>query len=56
MSECDEFIKPFGAQDDMVYSPPGAISKKFKELTGLSNSILTRCQCCVWCHSQQCIA
>lgn len=55
MSDSDDFFKQFGGLDDMVYSD-GAIPKKYKELTGLSISVLTRCQECILYHIQGCIA
>jgi len=54
MSDCDNFFEQFGALDDSVYSEE-AIPKKYKELTGLSISILTRCDECVLYHIQGCI-
>ncbi|MBP1639600.1 MAG: putative decarboxylase [Bacteroidetes bacterium] len=55
MSENDDFFKHFGGLDDIVYSD-GAIPKKYKELTGLSISVLTRCEECIMYHIQGCIA
>lgn len=55
MSENDIFFKTFGDLDDSVYSG-GAIPKKYKELTGLSISILSRCEECIIYHIQGCIA
>ena len=54
MSENDAFFKTFGEMDDSVYSN-GAIPKKYKELTGLSISVLTRCEDCILYHLQVCI-
>jgi Uncharacterized homolog of gamma-carboxymuconolactone decarboxylase subunit len=54
MSENDTFFELFGKMDDTVYSE-GAIPKKYKELTGLSISILTRCEECTLYHIQGCI-
>ena len=54
MSESDEFFNQFGGLDDKVYSK-GAIPKKYKELTGLAISVLTRCDECVLYHIQGCI-
>lgn len=54
MMENDEFFKQFGGLDDIVYAE-GAIPKKYKELTGLSISVLTRCDECVLYHLQGCI-
>ena len=54
MSSNDDFFKVFGELDDMVYSD-GAIPKKYKELTGLSISVLSRCEECILYHIQGCI-
>lgn len=55
MSENDEFFRNFGELDDLAYSE-GAIPKKYKELTGLSISVLSRCEECIMYHMQGCIA
>lgn len=55
MSESDSFFNQFGELDDNVYSN-GAIPKKYKELTGLAISVLTRCDECVLYHLQGCIS
>lgn len=55
MSENDDFFKQFGGLDDNIYSD-GAIPKKYKELAGLSISILARCEECILYHLQGCIA
>ena len=55
MSDNNDFFKKFGDLDDMVYSD-GAIPKKYKELTGLSISVFTRCEECILHHIQGCIA
>lgn len=54
MSEKDDFFQTFGILDDNVYSD-GIIPKKYKELTGLSISILSRCEECILYHIQECI-
>lgn len=54
MLESDDFFNQFGRLDDNVYSS-GAIPKKYKELTGLAISVLTRCDECVLYHLQGCI-
>lgn len=54
MSNNDDFFKVFGGLDDTVYSD-GAIPKKYKELTGLSISVLSRCEECILYHIQGCI-
>ena len=52
--ENDEFFKQFGQLDDAVYAN-GVIPKKYKELTGLAISILSRCEECILYHLQGCI-
>ncbi|NDW18926.1 carboxymuconolactone decarboxylase family protein [Dysgonomonas sp. 216] len=54
MSETDSFFEQFGELDDLVYSN-GAIPKKYKELTGLSISVLSRCEECIIYHLQECV-
>lgn len=54
MSDTDMFFLQFGQLDDEVYSD-GAIPKKYKELTGLSISVLTRCEECILYHIQGCL-
>jgi AhpD family alkylhydroperoxidase len=49
----DGFFKEFGELDAKVYSD-GAIPKKYKELTGLSISILTMCEDCIVYHLDGC--
>lgn len=51
MSEKDEFFRIFGNLDDSIYSE-GAIPKKYKELTGLSISVLSKCEECILYHIQ----
>ncbi len=55
MADNDDFFSQFGALDDAVYAQ-GAIPKKYKELMGLSISILTRCEECILYHIQGCLA
>ena len=55
MTACDEFFGDFGRLDDIVYAD-GAIPKKYKELTGLSISVATRCEECIAYHIQGCVA
>ena len=45
----DDFFERFGTLDEVVYADD-AISKLYKELTGLSISVLTRCEDCVLYH------
>jgi len=52
--ETDQFFEQFGNLDNNVYSD-GAIPKKYKELTGLSISILSSCDECILYHLQGCI-
>lgn len=51
MNDSDDFFQLFGKLDDNVYSA-GEIPKKYKELTGLSISVLTRCEECTSYHLQ----
>jgi len=55
MAGSDDFFQQFGNLDDTVYAG-GAIPKKYKELTGLSISVLSRCEECILYHLQGCIA
>jgi len=55
MIENDDFFQEFGKLDDVVYSK-GSIPKKYKELTGLSISVLTRCEECILFHIQGCVS
>ncbi len=50
----DNFFGAFGSLDEEVYSE-GAIPKKYKELTGLSISIFSKCEECIAYHMQNCI-
>ena len=54
LAEADDFFKIFGQLDDKVYTD-AAIPKKYKELTGLSISVLSRCNECILYHMQECI-
>jgi AhpD family alkylhydroperoxidase len=54
LNESDKFFEQFGQLDDDVYSD-GAIPKKYKELTGISISVLTRCEECILYHLQGCL-
>ena len=51
MADNDAFFQQFGQLDDDVYAA-GAIPKKYKELTGLSISVLSRCEECILYHLQ----
>ena len=55
MADNDEFFSIFGSLDDDVYAD-GAIPKKYKELTGLSISVLSRCDECILYHLQGCVS
>lgn len=54
MSKNDNFFSLFGQLDGSVYSND-AIPKKYKELTGISISIFSRCEECVFYHLQEAI-
>jgi len=54
MVENDTFFADFGTLDDKAYKD-GAIPKKYKELTGLSISILSKCEECILYHLQGCV-
>lgn len=54
INESDSFFSMFGTLDDKVYAD-GAIPKKYKELTGLSISVLTHCEECIAYHLQNCL-
>ncbi|NOU61392.1 carboxymuconolactone decarboxylase family protein [Marinifilum caeruleilacunae] len=54
MADNDKFFASFGELDNAVYAE-GAIPKKYKELTGLSISILSRCEECILYHLQGCL-
>lgn len=55
MQQHDAFFLQFGALDTQVYSE-GAIPKKYKELTGLAISVLSRCDECILYHIQGCLS
>jgi len=54
MQGCDDFFEVFGGLDDHVYAD-GAIPKKYKELTGLAISVLSKCEECILYHVQNCV-
>mgnify|MGYP003701531423 CR=1 FL=1 len=54
MADNDTFFKQFGELDDNIYSE-GAIPKKYKELAGISISIVSKCNECILYHIQNCI-
>ncbi|MCP4747265.1 MAG: carboxymuconolactone decarboxylase family protein [Desulfobacteraceae bacterium] len=53
LKDSDSFFTEFGLLDDSVYAQ-GAIPKKYKELTGLSLSIFSKCEECIAYHVQNC--
>ncbi len=53
MAEEDHFFTEFGLLDDHAYSD-GAIPKLYKELTGLSISVFSKCEECIVYHIQNC--
>ncbi|WP_321515939.1 carboxymuconolactone decarboxylase family protein [Marinifilum fragile] len=54
MAKHDDFFATFGELDDSIYAD-GAIPKKYKELTGLSISVLSHCNECILYHLQGCL-
>jgi AhpD family alkylhydroperoxidase len=54
MKEKDQFFKDFGKLDDRAFSD-GFIPKKYKELTMISISIVTKCKECISYHIQESI-
>ena len=54
LAELDDFFQEFGQLDDRTYAD-GAIPKKYKELTGLSISVFSRCEECILYHLQGCL-
>ncbi|MBI9033230.1 MAG: carboxymuconolactone decarboxylase family protein [Bacteroidales bacterium] len=54
LSEQDHFFTEFGLLDDQAYSD-GAIPKVYKELTGLSISVFSKCEECIYYHLQNCV-
>jgi AhpD family alkylhydroperoxidase len=55
MMDHNDFFKKFGIMDDEVYSG-NAIPKKYKELSGLSISVFSKCNECILYHIQGCLA
>lgn len=55
LNETDSFFNLFSELDNKVYMD-GAIPKKYKELTGLAISVVSKCEECVLYHLQECIA
>src|SRR5215469_736360 len=54
MQQHDAFFSHFGNLDTHSYAE-GAIPKKYKELTGLAISLLSRCDECMLYHIQGCL-
>lgn len=54
MQQHDEFFALFGNLDTCIYTE-GVIPKKYKELTGLAISVLSRCDECMLFHIQGCL-
>ena len=54
MADSDPFFSEFGKLDDEAYKE-AAIPKKYKELTGLTISIISHCNECVDFHIEQCL-
>ena len=53
LTKLDSFFTEFGELDDKVYSD-SVIPKKYKELTGLTISIFSKCEECIIYHLQGC--
>ncbi|MBU1101503.1 MAG: carboxymuconolactone decarboxylase family protein [Bacteroidetes bacterium] len=54
MKNSDPFFEEFGGLDDKAFSQ-GAISKKHKELTMVSISIVQKCEECIIYHLGECL-
>ncbi|MFX1388246.1 MAG: carboxymuconolactone decarboxylase family protein [Promethearchaeota archaeon] len=54
MKKSDEFFKNFGKVDDDAFSD-GTIPKKYKELTMVTVSIVSKCKECVEYHIKECL-
>lgn len=54
MKNSDNFFKEFGRIDDDVFSD-GNIPKKYKELTMVSISIVSKCEECIEYHIKECL-
>lgn len=50
----DKFFKEFAELDNKIYSDH-VIPKKYKELMGLSISIISKCEECILYHIQGCL-
>jgi AhpD family alkylhydroperoxidase len=54
MKNTDNFFKDFGRVDDDAFSE-GAIPKKYKELTMVVVSIVSKCKDCIEYHIKECL-
>jgi len=54
MKKTDNFFKDFGRVDDDAFSE-GVIPKKYKELTMVAVSIVSKCEECIEYHIKECI-
>ena len=54
MKNADKFFKDFGIVDDDAFSE-GAIPKKYKELTMVAVSIVSKCEECIEYHIKECL-
>jgi len=54
MKKTDKFFRDFGEIDDDAFSE-GAIPKKYKELTMVAVSIVSKCEECIEYHIKECI-
>ena len=54
MKKTDKFFKNFGIVDDDAFSE-GAIPKKYKELTMVAVSIVSKCEECLEYHIKECL-
>jgi len=54
MKKIDSFFKDFGKVDDDAFSD-GVIPKKYKELTMIAVSIVSKCKECIEYHIKECL-
>lgn len=55
MKKTDKFFKDFGRIDDDAFSE-GEIPKKYKELTMVAVSIVSKCKECIEYHIKECLS
>jgi len=55
MKKTDNFFKEFGKFDDDAFSD-GEIPKKYKELTMVAVSIVSKCKECIEYHIKECLS